>query len=212
MGGSGISGDVIAVGVQRRAARARHRAEAVPRAGVRRTADARVRGVLLGRHRGDGVDGHRGGRMRRANSSRSRAVASSSELAHEYRGLHLRCPDGYLPRAAIGALVAPLAVTLFRSGLAPSAHAQLVRAQEQLGRPPRRVPAQDRGRGEPGARDRAPDRAHDPAHVRRRRARRGRGVPLEVRRQREREGARVLAHVSRSSTTTRSARGVSTAT
>jgi glucose/mannose-6-phosphate isomerase len=54
------------------------------------------------------------------------------QLAHEYRGLHLRCPDGFLPRAAIGTLVAPLAVTLFRSGLAPSAHAQLVRAQEQL--------------------------------------------------------------------------------
>ena len=54
------------------------------------------------------------------------------QLAHPHRGLHLRCPDGFLPRAAIGALVAPLAVTLFRSGLAPSAHAQLVRAQEQL--------------------------------------------------------------------------------
>jgi glucose/mannose-6-phosphate isomerase len=44
------------------------------------------------------------------------------------------CPDGYLPRAAIGALVAPLAVSLFRAGLAPGAHASLVRAQEQLAR------------------------------------------------------------------------------
>jgi len=37
-----------------------------------------------------------------------------------------------MPRAAIGALVAPLLVTLFRTGLAPGAHALLVRAQEQL--------------------------------------------------------------------------------
>jgi glucose/mannose-6-phosphate isomerase len=49
-------------------------------------------------------------------------------------GLHVPCPDGFLPRAAIGALVAPLAVALFRVGLAPGAHAQLVRAQEQLAR------------------------------------------------------------------------------
>jgi glucose/mannose-6-phosphate isomerase len=54
------------------------------------------------------------------------------DLARAHRGLHLPCPDGYLPRAAIGALVAPLAVSLFRIGLAPGAHAQLVRAQEQL--------------------------------------------------------------------------------
>ena len=61
-------------------------------------------------------------------------MASSSELAHEYRRPAPPCPDGFLPRAAIGALVAPLAVTLFRRGLAPGAHAQLVRAQEQLAR------------------------------------------------------------------------------
>jgi glucose/mannose-6-phosphate isomerase len=53
-------------------------------------------------------------------------------LARESGGLHVRCPDGLLPRAAIGALVAPLFVSAFRSGLAPGAHAQLVRAQEQL--------------------------------------------------------------------------------
>jgi glucose/mannose-6-phosphate isomerase len=54
------------------------------------------------------------------------------ELAQQYGGMHMACPGGFLPRAAIGALVAPLAVTLFRTGLAPGAHAQLVRAQEQL--------------------------------------------------------------------------------
>jgi glucose/mannose-6-phosphate isomerase len=56
------------------------------------------------------------------------------QLAQREGGLHLACPDGYLPRAAIGALVAPLVVSLFRIGLAPGAHANLVRAQEQLAR------------------------------------------------------------------------------
>jgi glucose/mannose-6-phosphate isomerase len=55
-------------------------------------------------------------------------------LAQREGGLHFPCPDGYLPRAAIGALVAPLVVALFRMGLAPGAHANLVRAQEQLAR------------------------------------------------------------------------------
>jgi glucose/mannose-6-phosphate isomerase len=55
-------------------------------------------------------------------------------LAKEHGGLHVQCPPGYLPRAAIGALVAPLFVAAFRSGLAPGAHAQLVMAQEQLAR------------------------------------------------------------------------------
>ena len=35
-------------------------------------------------------------------------------------GLHVSCPDGYMPRAALGALVAPLFVTLFRDGLLPA--------------------------------------------------------------------------------------------
>jgi glucose/mannose-6-phosphate isomerase len=65
------------------------------------------------------------------------AVACGGELAEVARthgGLHVPCPEGYMPRAAVGALVAPLAVALFRSGLAPGAHALLVRAQEQLAR------------------------------------------------------------------------------
>ncbi len=57
-----------------------------------------------------------------------------AELARDHNGLHVPCPDGFLPRAAIGALVAPLAVVLFRMGLAPGGHALLVRAQEQLAR------------------------------------------------------------------------------
>jgi len=53
-------------------------------------------------------------------------------LARDAGALHVACPDGFLPRAAIGALVAPVLVTLFRMGLAPGAHASLVRAQAQL--------------------------------------------------------------------------------
>jgi glucose/mannose-6-phosphate isomerase len=56
------------------------------------------------------------------------------KLAHERGGLHVPCPSGYLPRAALGALIAPLFVTVFRAGLAPGAHAELVLAQEQLAR------------------------------------------------------------------------------
>jgi glucose/mannose-6-phosphate isomerase len=55
-------------------------------------------------------------------------------VARDVGATHVPCPDGYLPRAAIGALVAPLFVTLFRMGLVVGAHAELVRAQEQLAR------------------------------------------------------------------------------
>jgi glucose/mannose-6-phosphate isomerase len=56
------------------------------------------------------------------------------QLAHDRGGLHVSCPPGYLPRAALGALIAPLFVTVFRAGLAPGAHAELVMAQAQLAR------------------------------------------------------------------------------
>jgi glucose/mannose-6-phosphate isomerase len=39
-----------------------------------------------------------------------------------------------MPRAALGALIAPLFVSMFRMGLMPEAHALLVKAQEQLAR------------------------------------------------------------------------------
>ena len=83
---------------------------------------ARVRGVVLGRHRGDGLDGasavERGAQLV--------AVSCGGELAALARDaarLHVAVPDGFLPRAAIGALVAPLFVALFRLGFAPGAHA-----------------------------------------------------------------------------------------
>ncbi len=55
-----------------------------------------------------------------------------ADLARDAGALHLSCPPGFLPRAAVGALVAPLLVTLYRTGLAPGAHANLMRAQAQL--------------------------------------------------------------------------------
>jgi len=58
-----------------------------------------------------------------------------AELAAESGSLHVPCPDGIpMPRLALGALVAPLFVVLFRMGLLPEAHAGLLRAQQQLAR------------------------------------------------------------------------------
>jgi glucose/mannose-6-phosphate isomerase len=56
-----------------------------------------------------------------------------ARLAEETGSLHVACPDDILmPRLALGALVAPLFVVLFRMGMLPEAHAGLLRAQEQL--------------------------------------------------------------------------------
>ncbi len=55
-----------------------------------------------------------------------------ADVARDAGGLHLGCPEGLMPRAAIGALVAPMLVALFRMGLAPGAHANLMTAQAQL--------------------------------------------------------------------------------
>ncbi len=56
------------------------------------------------------------------------------DLARAHRATTLSCPSGLMPRAALGALVAPLFVTLFRLEMLPEAHALLVNAQEQLAR------------------------------------------------------------------------------
>jgi glucose/mannose-6-phosphate isomerase len=63
--------------------------------------------------------------------SRGGALA---DLAQEAGALHVPCPDGYLPRAAIGALLAPIIVTLYRTEMAMGAHANLMKAQQQLAR------------------------------------------------------------------------------
>ena len=62
--------------------------------------------------------------------SRGGALA---ELVAARGGLHVSCPaDVPVPRAALGALLAPLFVALFRLGMLPHAHADLVKAQERL--------------------------------------------------------------------------------
>jgi len=56
-------------------------------------------------------------------------------LAREHGALHIPCPPTIpMPRLALGALVAPLFVVLFRMGMLPEAHATLLRAQQQLAR------------------------------------------------------------------------------
>ena len=56
-------------------------------------------------------------------------------FAREQGALLVECPDGIAaPRLALGALVAPLLVILFRMGMLPEAHAGLLRAQQQLAR------------------------------------------------------------------------------
>ena len=57
-----------------------------------------------------------------------------AELARANDGLHIPCPDGFMPRAALGALIAPLFVTLMRTGLLPDAHRELQAAEAQLAR------------------------------------------------------------------------------
>jgi glucose/mannose-6-phosphate isomerase len=63
------------------------------------------------------------------------AVSCGGELerlARDAGALHVPCPRGFMPRAAVGALVAPLCAVLFRLRLAPGAHALLMHAQAQL--------------------------------------------------------------------------------
>jgi glucose/mannose-6-phosphate isomerase len=61
--------------------------------------------------------------------SRGGALA---DLARERGAVHVPCPDGYLPRAAVGALLAPLFVALERIGLLPEAREWLEQARSQL--------------------------------------------------------------------------------
>ena len=107
-------------------------------------------------------------------------VSNGGELADVPAALHFGCPPGLMPRAALGALVAPLFVTLFRTGLMPDAHALLVRGAGAARAPARALPPSGRGDGEPGPRGRAPDRPDDPADPRGGRARSGRGHAVEV--------------------------------
>ncbi len=58
-----------------------------------------------------------------------------ARLGRERGRLHIECPDDIpMPRLALGAIVAPVCVVLFRMGMLPEAHAGLLRAQQQLAR------------------------------------------------------------------------------
>ena len=53
-------------------------------------------------------------------------------LAEQSDSLRISCPDGFLPRAALGALIAPLFLTLEGVGMLPDAPAWIADAQTQL--------------------------------------------------------------------------------
>lgn len=55
-------------------------------------------------------------------------------VARDAGGLHVPCPPGYMPRAALGALVAPIVVTLGRLGMVAHGDLDLGEAVEVLAR------------------------------------------------------------------------------
>ena len=55
-------------------------------------------------------------------------------LARARGAMIVPCPEGYMARAALGALIAPMLCALYCMGLMPDAQALLVKAQEQLSR------------------------------------------------------------------------------
>ena len=139
------------------------------------------------------VDGVERGRARRA----ARRDLVRRRARRRSRATRARCtsraPTGFLPRAAIGALVAPLLVTLFRIGLAPGRARECSSTRRRSSRAAATacVPSVD------GAANPARELARQigrtiPSIYGGGALGGGRRVPLEVRRQRERQGARVL--------------------
>ena len=125
MGGSGIAGDVLAAVGERELPVPVTVLKQYPHAGVRRARHARVRAVVLGRHRGDAVDGRGRGRGGRDARRGRRAAVSSATLRRARRaarpvpaGLHAARRARRAGRAAVRDAV-PL-------GLLPEAHALLV--------------------------------------------------------------------------------------
>ncbi len=131
MGGSGIAGDVLAVASSHELA-----VPVVVLKQIRTPAFVGPRSLVFAvSYSGDTeetVSMARGARDAGATLVCVSRGGQLAELARDAGALHLSCPDGFLPRAALGTLVAPLFVTLFRSGLLASAHDALVSAQEQL--------------------------------------------------------------------------------
>jgi glucose/mannose-6-phosphate isomerase len=78
--------------------------------------------------------------------SRGGALAA---LVQARGGVHVDCPDGYLPRAALGALVTPLFVALERIGLLPDTEKWLAQAGRQLAARRGKCRPEVTGRGNP---------------------------------------------------------------
>ena len=99
------------------------------------------------------------------------AISRGGELARlaaESGSLHVPCPDDVVAsRLALGALVAPLFVVLFRIGMMPEAHASLFARAGAARAPARPVPAVGRGRAQPRPGAGPAHRAHDPDRLRR---------------------------------------------
>lgn len=135
LGGSGISGDVLA-------AAANHEL-AVPVVVLRQLRVPRFVGpdsLVFAVSYSGGTD-ETLSMARGALDAGARVVAIAkagsplAQLVEKGGGLALPALEGIpVPRAAIGALVAPIFVTLFRMGVLPSAHDALVSAQDQLAR------------------------------------------------------------------------------
>lgn len=131
MGGSGISGDVLAA-VGRGAL-------PVPVVGVKDTnlpAFVGERSLVFAQsYSGSTEETVATGTEAVARGAAVVAVTSGgalAELAEAHGLVRFDCPVGLQPRAALGALVVPLLVTCFRMGLLPDAHRWLERATEQL--------------------------------------------------------------------------------
>ncbi len=62
-------------------------------------------------------------------------ISTGGELARRVvagGGMHVPCPPGYMPRAALGAVVVPMFVMLHKAGHLPEAHTWLRAAEAQL--------------------------------------------------------------------------------
>ena len=138
--------------------------------GVRRAAHARVRGLVLGRHRGDGVDGRAARSTPGAHARRGRrAAASSARSPPSAAALHVavsrRAPDA--ARRARRAGRAAVRRRCSASGCCPRRTPVLVKAQQQLAR----------------RRDQCRPEVEGAANPARELARRiGRTIPLDLRR------------------------------
>ncbi len=133
MGGSGISGDVVAAAYNHQLP--------VP--------VTVLKGYRVPAFVGSGTlalaVSYSGGTEETVSMARAAAEAGASlvavscggalaDVARSAGGLHVACPPGYMPRAALGALVAPLVVTLGRLGLVSHGDLDLAEAVEVLAR------------------------------------------------------------------------------